>query len=142
MTAEFQERLMLAHTCGNECRYCSWYHARAALRSGVPEDQVDDLLCGVVDSCPGEEGTALLFAIHFAETDGDPDPETRARLVEEYGEERAGAIKRTLRAIRSGNLIGNSFDYLLWRISRGRLGNKAHLAKGAPGQAFEAPPGE
>lgn len=133
MDPGFRERIMLAHTYVNECRYCSWAHTRAALRAGVPEDHVEDLLCGAVDSCPDEEGTALLYAIHFAETDGSPDAGARKGLDREYGTERADAIDRTLQAIRSGNLIGNSFDYLLWRISGGRLGNKGHLVLEGPG---------
>lgn len=128
----FRERLMLAHTYVNECRYCSWAHTRAALKAGIPPDQVDALLCGAVEDSPEEEGPALLYAIHFAETDGHPDPEARARMVEVYGEERAGAIDRALKTIRSGNLIGNSLDYFLFRLSGGRLGRGGHVPMGEP----------
>jgi AhpD family alkylhydroperoxidase len=123
----FRERLMLAHTSVNECRWCSWQHSREALKEGVESGEVDALLCGVVEDCPEAEATALLYAVHFAETDGRPDPGARARLVEEYGPERTEAIDRALATIRSGNLIGNTFDYVLFRLSGGRLGMKGHV---------------
>lgn len=126
----FRERLMLAHTQVNSCRYCSWAHARAALSAGVSEEEVEDLLCGLVEGCPEDEATGLLYAIHFAETDGNPDETARADLARAYGETRSAAIDRSLRAIRSGNLLGNTFDYLIFRITRGRVGSIR------PGEAF------
>jgi hypothetical protein len=42
--------------------------------------------------------------------------------VEIYGEEKAEAIEIVLRMIRSGNLLGNLWDYWLFRLSFGRLG--------------------
>ena len=128
----FRSRLMLAHTYVNECRYCSWFHARGALKEGIPAEQVEELLCGAVEDSPVEERPALLYAIHFADTDGHPDGEARARMVEIYGEERADAIDRALLTIRGGNLIGNSLDYFLFRLSGGRLGRKGHVPMGEP----------
>lgn len=123
----FRERLMLAHTSVNECRWCSWQHARVALDRGVEGEEVDALLCGAVEDCPEGEVPALLYAVHFAEADGRPDPEARARVVATYGPERTEAIDRALATIRSGNLIGNTFDYVLFRLSGGRLGMKGHV---------------
>ncbi len=123
----FRERLMLAVTSVNECRYCSWAHARVALRSGVSKKEVDELLCGTVDRCPEEEGPALVYALHWADKGGAPDPEARQRLVEVYGEERTAAIERTLRAIWTGNLVGNTIDYALFRLTRGRVGGSRPL---------------
>ena len=136
---DLRRRLMLAVTSVNECRWCSWAHARGALKQGIPEGQVEDLLCGSVGDCPEDEGTALLYAIHWAETDGNPDPEARATVVERYGHERTEAIERTLRTIRAGNLLGNSFDYVLFRLSGGRLGRKAHVPMREPGQVHDVP---
>lgn len=124
VTKAFRERLMLAHTHVIQCRYCSWAHARAALGAGIPAGEVECLLCGVVDGCPEDEGPGLLYALHFAEKDGHVDAGTRARLAEVYGEGRAGAIDRALHAIRSGNLLGNTIDYLLFRITFGRVGGR------------------
>ncbi len=133
---------MLAHTSVNECRWCSWAHARSALKQGIPEGEVDALLCGAVEDCPEEEAVALLYAIHFAETDGHPDTEARQAVVDEYGQERTEAIERVLATIRSGNLLGNSFDYVLFRLSGGRLGNKTHVPMKEPDQVCKTPSGD
>lgn len=134
VSQDLRRRLMLAHTSVNECRWCSWAHARSALKQGIPEGEVDALLCGAVEDCPEEEAVALLYAIHYAETDGHPDTEARQAVVDEYGQERTEAIERVLAAIRAGNLLGNSVDYVLFRLSRGRLGNKAHVPMKEPEQ--------
>lgn len=41
-----RERLMLAVTEVNGCRYCSFGHARAALAAGLTQDEVTSLLEG------------------------------------------------------------------------------------------------
>jgi hypothetical protein len=71
---------------------------------------------------PSEEVPALLYAQHWAEADGEPDQVVRQRLVEQYGEEAAAGIELVLRMIRMGNLLGNTWDYVLYRISFGRWG--------------------
>ena len=43
-------------------------------------------------------------------------------LRQTYGTERADAIHLMLQMIRGGNLMGNSWDYVLHRLSFGRLG--------------------
>ena len=39
-----------------------------------------------------------------------------------YGEEKAAAIHIVLRMIRMGNLMGNTADYILYRLTFGRAG--------------------
>jgi AhpD family alkylhydroperoxidase len=56
----FQERLMLAVTAVEGCRYCSYFHARQALKSGVTPKEISQLLSGDVDSCPEEEAVAVI----------------------------------------------------------------------------------
>ena len=119
----FRERLMMAVTEVNGCRYCSYYHARESLKAGVSEAEVKDLLGGIISSdSPEEEYVALLYAQHWAETNGHPDPEALEKLIETYGQKRADAIEVILPMIRSGNLMGNTWDYVLYWLSRGRLG--------------------
>ena len=118
----FRERLMLAVTSVNGCRYCSHHHARQAILSGVTKEETDLLLNGVIDHCPEEEAPAIFYAQHWAETDVNPDSEAREKLIETYGKEKAEAIELVLRGIRVGNLTGNTLDYILYRISFGRLG--------------------
>jgi hypothetical protein len=43
-------------------------------------------------------------------------------LQQTYGREKTEAIHLMLRMIRMGNLLGNSWDYLIYRISFGRKG--------------------
>lgn len=117
-----RERLMLAVVSVYGCRYCSWAHTREALRSGIEPEEVTQLLCGVVDSCPQEQATAVLYALHWADSDARPDPDAVARLEQTYGPEKAEAIHLMLRMHRLGNFTGNTWDQVLRRASLGRLG--------------------
>lgn len=119
----FRERLMLAVTQVNRCRYCTEFHAKYALEAGLSQEEIEQLLEGIVEQCPPDEVTAILYARHWAEEAGAPDPEIRQKLVDVYGEGQADAIDMVLRMIWIGNLSGNTFDYLLYRISGGRWGN-------------------
>lgn len=118
----FRERLMLAVTAVNQCRYCSWIHTREALKSGLSAEEIKSLLSGNLEDCPEEESLALLYAQHWAEANAKPDREWVDRLVEAYGTQKAQAIDLVLRMIRVGNLTSNSWDYLLYRVSFGRWG--------------------
>lgn len=118
----FRERLMLAVTAVNGCRYCSYFHAKEALRAGLPKDEIRAMQDGIVDNAPAEELLALLYAQHWAESDAQPDPDVRQKLVESYGTRQTEAIDIVLRIIRLGNLLGNTTDYWLYRLSFGRFG--------------------
>lgn len=120
ISPDFRERLMLAVTAVYGCRYCSYLHTREALRSGVDREEMASLLSGNVENCPEEEAIALIYAQHWADSNADPESESIQRLVETYGGEKAEAINLVLRMNRIGNLLGNSLDYLLYRISFGR----------------------
>jgi AhpD family alkylhydroperoxidase len=120
---DFQERLMLAVTAVNGCRYCSYAHTRMAMRGGMSREEVRGLLEGDVGDCPEEELPAVLYAQHWAESGADPNPEALDKLKETYGREKSEAIHLMLRMIRFGNLLGNTFDYFLYRLSFGTLGN-------------------
>ena len=122
ISTAFRERLMLAVTAVNGCRYCSHAHAREALLAGISEAEVEALLSGVVDDCPSEEAAAVFYAQHWAESDANPDLDARRKLVEIYGSDTAGDIELMLRMIRMGNLTGNTWDYFLYHISFGRWG--------------------
>ncbi|MBM3129179.1 MAG: hypothetical protein FJ009_11230 [Chloroflexi bacterium] len=63
-----------------------------------------------------------MSAQHWAEANAQPEPAARAKFVATYGAETARAIEYVLRMIRIGNLLGNTFDYILYRLSFGRLG--------------------
>jgi AhpD family alkylhydroperoxidase len=116
----FRERLMLAVTAVNGCRYCSYYHARQALVVGIAPEEAEALAAGVMDTCPPEQLPAVLYAQHWAESAGRPDAATRAHIVELYGAPTTEAIELALHTIRIGNMAGNTFDYGLYRLSFGR----------------------
>jgi AhpD family alkylhydroperoxidase len=120
ISPQFRERLMLAVTAVNGCRYCSFFHAEQALKAGLADGEIRDLCAGSVGHCPEDELAALLYAQHWAETGGQPDPEVRAQVRRLYGEEQAEAIELSVRLIQAGNLLGNTFDYILYTISLGR----------------------
>lgn len=118
----FRERLMVVVTEVNACRYCSYVHARQALVAGISAEELAALAAGDFAGSPPETHTALLFAQHYAESEGRPDPAAVAQLAATYGERQAAAIELALQVIRTANLLGNTFDFLLYRLSFGRLG--------------------
>ena len=118
----FRERLMLTVTEVNGCRYCSFFHAREALKAGLTEEEIRDYLQGELSNAPADELPALLYAQHWAESDGKADLDLQQILVKTYGRDRAEAIETILHMIRMGNLLGNLGDYILFRISFGRFG--------------------
>ncbi|MGD0727730.1 MAG: carboxymuconolactone decarboxylase family protein [Spirochaetia bacterium] len=119
----FRERLMMVVTEVNGCRYCSYYHSAQSIKAGLSNDELRILLSGQIpQDSPAEEMTALVYAQHWAETNAKPDFEALHRLVETYLDEKASMIHAILRMIRAGNLMGNTWDYFLNRISFGRFG--------------------
>jgi AhpD family alkylhydroperoxidase len=120
LSPAFQERLMLAVISVEGCRYCSYFHSKLALKGGVSQEEINKLLSGEVGDCPEDEALAVLYAQHWAESNACPDKEAAERLEETYGAEKAEAINLMLRMIRLGNLLGNTWDYLLYRMSFGK----------------------
>jgi len=118
----FRERLMLAVTSVNKCRYCAYGHSHQALLEGITKKEILNLCNGTFDQSPEEELPALLYAQHWAECSGEVDPEVRAKLVMLYGQPKADSIEMAIRLIQMGNLLGNTFDYFLYRITFGRVG--------------------
>ena len=122
ISSAFRERLMLAVTGVNGCRYCSFFHAKQALKSGIPSKEIRQLLSGTIADCPEDEAVAIIYAEHWAESDAHPDPEALVRLQQTYGVQKTDAIHIVLQMIRFANLLGNSWDYLIYRASFGKWG--------------------
>jgi len=116
ITHQFGERIMMAVTEVNGCRYCSYFHTQAALKVGLSHEEIQDTLGGVFAHAPTEEVTALLFAQHYAEQSGQPQAQELDNLFKTYGESRSKAILAYIRAIMVGNAWGNAFDALRFRI--------------------------
>lgn len=86
------------------------------------------------------ERVSLAYAQHWAERDARPDPDAEDRLRAIYGADGTDAIHSVLRMIRIGNLLGNTGDYWLYRLSFGHLGIRADerrfaVAEPIPAQA-------
>jgi len=114
---------MLVVTEVNGCRYCSYYHASSALAVGVTQQELVELLKGAIPAgTPPEELPALVYAQHWAETGTSPDSKAVRRLMVTYGQQKVNAIHIILRMIRLGNLLGNTGDYILYRLTFGMLG--------------------
>lgn len=112
----FSERIMPAVSQVNGCRYCSYAHTRTVLQVGVTKRDIQNLIAGNINELPQDELTALVYAQHYAETAGNPDPSAWQRVIDTYGEEKARDIMAYIRVITMGNLFGNTFDALLNRI--------------------------
>ena len=120
---DFRERLMMVVTEVNGCRYCRDFHLKEALKSGVSEAELAELLEGrVPKNTPPDEYIALAYAQHWAENNAQPDAEVTQNLVETYGQEKADAIHIILQMIRMGNLSGNLLDYIIFKLSFGKRG--------------------
>jgi AhpD family alkylhydroperoxidase len=113
---------MLMVTSVNRCSYCASFHSYVSRLSGITGEEIALLLDGSAQRVPEEEAPALLYARLWAEAAGEPAAELRVQLVEHYGEAQASAIERVLSTIWVGNLLGNTWDAILFRLSAGRLG--------------------
>ena len=123
----FRERIMLTVTEVNGCRYCQYAHAKMALGAGLSASEIDSLSTGAFHHCPPEEVPALLYAQHWAEENGSPETAMREKMHRSYGEEKTQDMELVMRMIRMGNLMGNTWDFLLYKLSFGKLGNTSSM---------------
>jgi AhpD family alkylhydroperoxidase len=112
----FAEKIMLAVTQVNGCRYCAYGHTRVALKEGVTPEEIEKIVAAELGDFPEEEAVALAFAQHWAETAGQPDPEAERRFREYYGPVVSADILNWMRMINMGNLMGNTLDAILYRL--------------------------
>lgn len=113
----FRERLMLVVTAVNRCPYCSYAHSRQALLNGISEQEIELLQNLAFEGSPAHEIPALLYAQHWAERDGSPEPVVRQRVMDLYDQPTFHKIELVLRLIRMANLVGNAFHHLVCRLS-------------------------
>jgi AhpD family alkylhydroperoxidase len=122
----FRERLMNTVTEVNDCRYCRSFHSSQAALAGISAEELEDITAGLISgNTPEVEIPALIYARHWAEENAQPDKVRIQELREYYTEPVVEAIHVILYMIRSGNLLGNTFDYLLYNISFGRWGTSS-----------------
>lgn len=116
-SAAFSERILLVISGVNACSYCSWFHGHIALRSGVTSTEVKQLLNQLIPQGVNEkEITALLFALHYAQSGGQPLEAEIQWLRDDYSATEVKGIQGLCAAIQFGNLCGNTFDAFISRL--------------------------
>jgi len=117
VSKEFEERLMLAVSAVNGCKYCVWFHTKLSLKHGLAQSEISSLLNkDIGDMSTSHEAVGILFAQHYAETGCNPDKEVTEKLYHTYGTETADDIMVFLQLITYGNLMGNTFSAFLSRL--------------------------
>ena len=112
-----REKVMLATTSVNDCRYCSWVHTRAALNKGIDIEEVNQLLAGVTGNISDEkEAVAIIFAQHYAEEMTKASNEMKTTFNEAFKGRAKLEVLSYIYAIYFANLAGNTFDALLARF--------------------------
>ncbi len=118
ITPQLIEKIMLAVTAVNGCRYCSYFHATMAIRSGLVSQDVIEMLQGDIGACTEEEAYICAFAQHWAESKETPSREMLLSLVKRFGIDTAKDIIAPIQMITMGNLFGNTIDSFLARLQR------------------------
>jgi AhpD family alkylhydroperoxidase len=52
---QFKEKIMLAVTAVNNCRYCEWGHTKMALEAGCSEEEIQQIMTHDFSSCDPDE---------------------------------------------------------------------------------------
>ena len=107
--ARTRERVILAVTEVNGCRYCAWIH-------GSWSDYLGERPAGDDEGSSAEEAL-LVYARACADAGRPLDPEPlRAFLPDEA----VAAVRATVAQIEVSNLVGNTVDGLIARVTRKR----------------------
>jgi len=123
----FQKRIMLVVTEVNGCQLCSYWHTKEALKSGMPEEEIKNMLSGNLENVSKEEAVALFFAQHYAESAALPDAQAWQRVLKTYQEEKAEAILAFIKIIMMGNVYGIAVSALLNRLKGKPVENSTFL---------------
>jgi len=116
ISKSFRESVNLAISQVNGCKLCSFVHAKNALKSGMSKEEVDLLLNGGLENAPKDQLEALLFAQHYADTKGNPDPKLEQKLLKTYGKEKTNDIMASILMMNLTNLHGNTIEALVLRL--------------------------
>lgn len=124
ISATLREKLFLAVSSVNDCRYCKWGHTHWAMAQGVPLDEVNQILGQQSESLAAKnpaEAAAILFAQHYAEELDQIDPDSIENLREHYSDTEVAEILAYVRFITLTNLTGNTVDaFLTGSCSQGK----------------------
>jgi AhpD family alkylhydroperoxidase len=113
---QFRERILLAVTAVNKCKYCSFGHSLMALKSGCTREEISRIMNSDFTNSKPNEIIALTYAQHFAETKRSPDPDATKKLFSYYGFKKARDILLFIHMMEMGNLLGNTIDAFKSRL--------------------------
>jgi len=103
-------KILIVIDAVNECEYCTWMDAKLAIKNGVSEEEVKNMLKLEFETNISDyELPALMFAQHYAENLGMVDANMQEELTEYYGERLAKDILLAIRAVTFGNLYFNTW---------------------------------
>jgi AhpD family alkylhydroperoxidase len=108
-----REKIFLAVTSVNDCRYCKWGHTHWAMAKGVPLNQILGLQIESLEAENPAEAAAILFAQHYAEQLDQFNPESIENLRQYYSDAEVAEILAYVRFITLTNLTGNTVDAFL-----------------------------
>lgn len=112
MNFKFKERIMLAVTEVNGCTMCSFVHTKLALKAGLSQQDIQELLAGELVGVPPGESLGVLFAKDYAFNKETIDPAFYDKLVTTYGVRKARAILGVVEMITMTNGMGLALGYL------------------------------
>lgn len=112
MNFKFKERIMLAVTEVNGCTMCSFVHTKLALKAGLSQQDIQELLAGELVGVPPAESLGVLFAKDYAFNQETIDRSFYDKLVSTYGARKARAILGVVEMITMTNGMGLALGYL------------------------------
>ena len=112
----FVEQIELIVSRVNGCRTCTYVHSANALREGLSDKELEELLALDLGHFPAERAIAFAFAEHYAERGGQPDPTVEKRFRDYYGPQKSQDILARLRFIQFSSVTGATIQALLSRL--------------------------
>jgi AhpD family alkylhydroperoxidase len=106
LNLKWKERIMLAVTEVNQCTMCSWMHTNIALKAGMKEDEIKNILSGSYDEIPNKELLSILYAQDYASNKETMNQTYVAKLIEAYGVRRTRMIKNVISIITMTTSMG------------------------------------
>ncbi len=117
ISPQFSEKIMLALTSVNKCRYCALLHTSAALRSGCTQKEIESIFSFKLENLKEDEVAALSFAQNYAQNNAMVNREEIKGLLSCYGIEKTRDILNYIYMFYIGNLTGNTVDAFRSRLS-------------------------
>jgi AhpD family alkylhydroperoxidase len=106
LNLQWKERLMLAVTEVNQCTMCSWMHTNIALKAGIKDEEIKNILSGSYDEVPEKQLLSILYAQDYANRKEVINPEFKAKLIETYGVPRSRMIQNVIAVITMTTSMG------------------------------------